>query len=148
MSTPRRSWSTPFPAGLAILIGGIVLIAAAAASYREPAGMLLLGLAGLGLLAVGTIALTRRPRLTLSLGPGRRPELTIRTLRGLRTLTPESIDSVELLGTRRLLFSSTQLLIDDGDGGLYVFSRWDLGESPQAVAEELTAAGLEVRQRL
>ncbi|MFT3660592.1 MAG: PH domain-containing protein [Gordonia sp. (in: high G+C Gram-positive bacteria)] len=136
---------TPLPAGIALAGLGTVLAVAAAASYADPPATVLLGIAALGSFFAGMSAVIRRPRLTLTTGP----VLTVRTLRGGYELRPADIASIELLDTRRLAFRSRQLLIEQSDdsGRLLVFGRWDLGENPSIVAEELADAGFTVRRR-
>ncbi len=142
-SVHHRTWSTPLPAGIALLGLGTALVIAAIASYQEPPALVLLAVAALGVIITGTVALIRRPRLTLAPGP----VLTVRTLRGTREVTPAQVESLELLGTHRLAFRSVQLLIELHDGGLLVFGQWDLGTSPRTVAAELAEAGFTLDDR-
>ncbi|GAC57716.1 hypothetical protein GOHSU_24_00050 [Gordonia hirsuta DSM 44140 = NBRC 16056] len=142
-SAPQR-WATPVPAALALLGLGVALAVASAASYTDLLAVVFLGIAAFGVVVAGVIALVRRPRLML--GPG--AQLRVGTIRGPLTLTPADVVSIELLGTRRLAFRSQQLLIEDAGGRLLVFGRWDLGEDPRRVAEELAAAGFPLRDRL
>ncbi|GAA3948741.1 PH domain-containing protein [Gordonia caeni] len=141
-SAPQR-WATPLPGAIALLGLGVVLAVAAAASYAEPPALVLLAVAALVVIASAVVALVRRPRLVLAPGP----VLTVGTLRGRFSVTPEEIDSVEMLSTRRLAFRSRQLLIELDDGRLLVFGRWDLGAEPRHVAEQLVAAGLVLNDR-
>lgn len=138
-----RRWSTPLAGGIALVGVGAALAIAAWASHADRPAMVVLAVAALGAMAIGLVALLRRPRLTL--GPG--AQLRVGTLRGPTTLTPAGIESIELLGTRRLAFRSQQLLIEDVDGQLMVFGRWDLGESPARVFAALSAAGFSVTDR-
>ena len=132
-----REWATPMPGAIALTGVGIALIVAAAASYQDPPAMLLLSIAALGVIVFGVLALVRRPRLRLEPGP----RLGIRTLRGWWELDADDVASVEIIDARRLLFHSQQLMLESTEGRLAVFTRWDLGESPRAVAEDLWAAG-------
>lgn len=143
-----QQWATPVPAGIALLALGIALAVASAASYTEPPAMVLLGVAALATFLTGLAALMRRPRLALSDGP----VLTVGTLRGRYDLTAADIESIELLGTRRLAFRSRQLLIEESDdserpGRLLVFGQWDLGANPAVVAGRLADAGFSVHDR-
>lgn len=138
-----ESWSTPVPAGIALLALGATLGVAAAASYSEPPALVFLGAAAVGVAVLGALALWQRPRLALEPGP----VLTARTLRGPSAMRPGDVLSVELLGTRRLAFRSRQLLIETVDGRLLVYGRWSLGAEPRAVAETLAAAGFGARDR-
>ena len=146
MHPADKQWATPVPAGVALVLGGVALAVAALASYQDAVGLVLIGIAALGLIVLGSVTLLRRPRLALTVRPDG-PELAVRSLSGVHSLRPDSVDSIELLGTRRLAFSSTQLLVEGVDGKLFVFGRWDLGAQPQAVAEDLEAAGFPVKHR-
>ncbi|WP_336792213.1 MULTISPECIES: PH domain-containing protein [Gordonia] len=136
-STPSASWSTPLAAGIALIGAGIALAVAAAASYTEPPAMVFIGVAAVGLIVTGAIALVRRPRL--SLFPG--PRIVVRTLTGRVTLTTGDVVRIGTLETRRLAGRSRQLVIDLPDDRLLVFGRWDLGVEPSVVVEALTDAG-------
>lgn len=138
-----KSWSTPLPAAIALLALGAVLGVAAAASYTEPPAMVLLAIAATGVAIAGLMALLRRPRLTLAAGP----VLEVRSVRGQVRLTPDDVDSIELLGTRRLAFRSHQLLIEELGGRLFVFGQWDLGAAPRSVAQDLVDAGFTLTDR-
>ncbi|MFT4086818.1 MAG: PH domain-containing protein [Gordonia sp. (in: high G+C Gram-positive bacteria)] len=139
----HKEWSTPVAAGYALIGGGVALAAAAAASYSEPPGAVLLALAALLLICAGSVALLRRPRLTLTDGPA----LEVRTLRGSHHLTRDDLTSVELLSTRHIAARTVQLVVETTDGRLMVFGRWDLGESPQSVAAALESAGFTINDR-
>lgn len=139
----NNEWSTPTVGAVALIGAGVALAAAAAASYQEPPGMVLLGVAAALVIAVGVIALIRRPRLSLLDGPA----LEVRTLRGTRRIEIDDVESLELLSTRHLVSRSAQLLIETRDGELAVFGRWDLGTSAQSVAQSLSEAGFPLNDR-
>lgn len=143
MNTVHKEWSSPIAAGIALIVGGIALVAAAAASYSDPPATVFLGVAALGVIAAGVVMLLRRPRLTLDPGP----KLTVRTLTGRIELTLDDVERVSTLRTRRLAAHSRQLLIDLPDDRLLIFGRWDLGADPRAVADELGDAGFRVDER-
>ena len=152
-------WSTPRPAAAALLVGGLLLVILGVIAASDPAGMVLMVVAGVLLLAFGAYAWAIRPRLAVSPGP----VLHIRTLSGTRDCTPAQIDQIKVLNIRRIGRRSGQLEIDvipddaaptgqsdgqsDGlrlDTKLYVFGRWDLGATPADVAEQLRQAGFDV----
>lgn len=149
-------WSTPRPAAAALLVGGLLLVILGVIAASDPAGMVLMVVAGVLLLAFGAYAWAIRPRLAVSPGP----VLHIRTLSGTRDCTPAQIDQIKVLNIRRIGRRSGQLEIDvipdDGpphdpddpalrlDTKLYVFGRWDLGATPSSVAEQLRRAGFDV----
>lgn len=143
MRTVQKEWSSPVAAGVALIVGGVALAAAAAASYTDPAATVFLGVAALGVFAAGVVMLVRRPRLALSPGP----TLTVRTLTGHIELTLDDVERVSTLRTRRLAAHSRQLMIDLPDDRLLIFGRWDLGADPRAVADDLAEAGFRVDER-
>ncbi|WOC12202.1 PH domain-containing protein [Gordonia sp. MP11Mi] len=143
MEPTHKEWAPPVLAGVALVVGGVALAAAAVASYTDPPATAFLAVAALGLIAAGAVMLLRRPRLALDTGP----TLTVRTLTGRITLTTDDVQRVSTLRTRRLAAHSRQLLIDLPDDKLLIFGRWDLGTAPGAVAEELRDAGFRVDER-
>ncbi len=149
-------WSTPRSAAAALVVGGALLVVLGVVAASDPAGMVLMCLAGILLLGFGAYAWTIRPRLSVSAGP----ILHIRTLSGTRHCAPAQIEQIKVLDIRRIGRRSGQLEIDvipdDGpphdpddpalrlDTKLYVFGRWDLGATPSEVAEQLRRAGFDV----
>lgn len=140
-----RHWATPLAGAVALVGAGIALIIAAGASYAEPGALVVVGIAGALVIVAGVFALVRRPRLTLTTTD--QPTLTVRGIRGAHTYRADQIELIEVLATRRLLGRSTQLIAEFTDERIVVFSRWDLGESPRAVAETLADAGIPVSGR-
>ncbi|WP_132992652.1 PH domain-containing protein [Gordonia zhaorongruii] len=140
MKSEQKEWSTPVAAGVALVGAGIALAAAAAASYTEPPAMVFISVAALGLIVAGAIALIRRPRLALRPGP----TLAVRTISGSLELTPDDVERISVLETRRLGARNKQLMLDLFDDKLVVFGRWDLGDDPRGVADELRNAGFTV----
>lgn len=148
-NSSTREWATPVPAGVAACIGGLILIGAAVVVANDPAGSVLLGTAGVLLAALGAYALAVRPRLSVSAGAP--PALSVRTITGRRTYTPEHVQRIRLLTMRRIGRRAGRLeidVVDDGaspdDARLLVFTRWDLGTDLISVVDELRAAGFEV----
>lgn len=154
-----HAWATPVGAGLAGCVGGVVLIGAAIVVAADPAGSVLMGVAGILLFALGAYTLLVRPRLAISSGPA--PVLVIRTLRGARAYPPERIERIRVLSIRRVgrrvgqleidvLADDAAVLRDDRDSGprddtrLVVFSRWDLGTDLPTVIDALRDAGFVV----
>lgn len=151
-----HAWATPVGAGLAGCLGGVVLIGAAVVVAGDPAGSVLMGVAGILLVALGAYTLLVRPRLAISSGPV--PALVIRTLRGARSYPPERIERIRVLSIRRVgrrvgqlevdvLADDAAVLRDDHDSGprddtrLIVFSRWDLGTDLPTVIDALRESG-------
>lgn len=136
-TSAATTWSTPVPAGIALIGAGAALLAAAAASFAEPPAMVFIGIAAVGLVVTGVIALVRRPRIALYEGP----RIAVRTITGRVDLTQDDVLKVGVLHTRRLAGRSRQLVLDLPDDRLLVFGRWDLGVDPAVVADALRDAG-------
>ncbi|MBY6367048.1 PH domain-containing protein [Rhodococcoides corynebacterioides] len=135
-----RTWGTP-PALLAVLvIGGVVLLVAAALTRGDTAGQLLIGLAALCALGLAAVGARRRPQLTLT-----DDALHIKGIRGVRRYTRGDVDTVRLvpyprLG-RRVPMIEMDLREPDASERLVILGRWDLGTDPRTVFDELDAAG-------
>ncbi|MGZ8177695.1 PH domain-containing protein [Williamsia sp. SKLECPSW1] len=133
------SWSTPRPAGVALIVGGLVLAAGAVASLSDPAGTVIMGVAAILLIATGTGALVLRPRLVVA------PSLIrLRTLRGATEYTPSEITRIRAVSTARLGRKVRTLEFDLSDDRLVVLGRWDLGGHPDDVVDALATAGFRV----
>lgn len=155
-----HAWATPVGAGLAGCLGGVALVVAAVVAAADPAGMVLMGVAGILLLVLGAYTLLVRPRLAITSGPN--PALVLGTLRGQRTYPPERIERIRTLSIRRVGRRVGQLeidVLDDDAAGttahdrgvgprddtrLVVFSRWDLGTDLPTVVDALRDAGFVV----
>lgn len=133
------SWSTPRPAGVALIVGGLVLGAAAIASLSDPGGTVIMGVAAVLLLVLGTTALVVRPRLVVS--PAR---IRLRTLRGTVEYTPSEVSRVRVVATARLGRKTPTLEFDLPNDRLVVMGRWDLGSHPDDVVDALERAGFPV----
>ncbi|GAC66748.1 PH domain-containing protein [Gordonia soli] len=165
-----HEWSPSPIAGGALGVGGVIVLVATVFA-GDPAGMVLLGVAGVLLLGFAAHALLIRPRLALTVGVGSPSTLTIRTLTGRRTVTPADVERVRLLSFRRIGRRVPQIefdLLPDGaeasphpvdgrdadaespalreDTRLVVFGRWDLGSDLRDVADELRRAGFPVEE--
>jgi len=102
----------------------------------DPPGRLLTGIAGLGLLLFAGASWRARPKLAIT------PDgLAIRGLFRTQFLQRSDIKSIRITEFRRLARKMRLLEVDKADGGLVVFSRWDLGTDPLAVLDALTDAG-------
>ncbi len=133
------SWSTPRIAGVALVVGGVVLGVAAIASSADPGGAVIMGVAALLLLVTGAVALVVRPRLVVA--PSR---MRIRTLRGDSEYTPSEIERIRVVSTARLGRKVPTLEFDLPGDRLVVLGRWDLGTHPEDVIAALEQAGFRV----
>ena len=60
-----RSWATPRAAAFALCAGGLILLGAAVLAAPDALGLLMMGVAGVLLIAFGGYALIIRPRLAI-----------------------------------------------------------------------------------
>ncbi|MDL9947068.1 PH domain-containing protein [Gordonia sp. ABSL11-1] len=156
-----QAWATPRPAGIALAVGGVILLVAAVMTSSDPAGLVLMGVAGLLLMAFAAYALLVRPRLAITDDAGE-PAIAIRTIGGTHVYPHDRIDRIRLLDFRRIGRRTGQIEFDvlhadapaaaDTEGPrddtrLIVFSRWDLGTDLGDVAESLRRAGFDVEDQ-
>ncbi|MFT4200420.1 PH domain-containing protein [Gordonia sp. (in: high G+C Gram-positive bacteria)] len=154
----EASWSTPLAFGYALLIGALALFVGALAAGVDSVGVVLVLIAVAGLVFFGAAALRVRPRLAVHDNL-----LTVRTLTGRQSYTPDEVYRIRVLSLRHIGRRSSQLELDlatpesreqapdPARGGLppdssrlVVLGRWDLGADPKAVAETLARAGFPV----
>jgi hypothetical protein len=141
----RSTWSAPLAGAIAVAAGGVALAVVAALPATDAPGRLIVSVAALGLFAIATLALGRRPRLTLVRAGASAPRLGVRSLRAVEWYSPDDITQVRLTRTRRLGRATPMLEVDTrvrDQERLIVLSRWDLGAHPQDVYEALAASGL------
>ncbi|MDF0529382.1 PH domain-containing protein [Tsukamurella sp. 8F] len=134
-----RSWSAPLGTGVCLLAGALLLsvgalwpVFAGSTGTAGP-GILLLGVAALVAAYLGLTSLLLRPRLRASADG-----VYVRGLRGERLLPWKGL-GIRAKSVRRWGRDSItlELELDEGER-LVVLGRWELGESPSAVADELT----------
>ena len=136
MPAQKTSWG-PSIAGIAACgILGVFLAIAAVTVITDPPGRVLVGVAGVGLLAFAILSLRARPKLAIS------PDgLAVRGWFRTRVIRPEDIALIRITEFRRLARKVRLLEVDTRDDHLLVFTRWDLGTDPLDVLDALTAAG-------
>ena len=125
----RAQWSPrPVETAMAILAGLVVLLLAVLA---DPAGRLLLGIAALGLLGLGTADLALRPRLTAD-----RAGVQVRTLASRHRLPWSTIGRIDVDEHTRYGLTSRTLELEAGEL-LVVLGKRALGADPRDVADAL-----------
>ena len=132
-------WATPRLVGAALFGAGVVLLVAAALSGSDPPGLVIMGIAGLLLAAMGLGSLLVRPRLAA--WPDR---LEIRGVTGRHHYARAQITRIRIVSYPRFGRRVPNLEIDVDDGGserLVILGRWELGEAPIDVADTLRALG-------
>ena len=115
---------------------GIVMCVSAVILVTDAPGRLLGGLAAAGLLVFAGFSFRARPKLAIT------PEgLVIRGWWHTSVFPKAAIEHIRITEFRRLARKVRLLEVDTVDGGLTVFSRWDLGTDPIDVLDALTVAG-------
>lgn len=132
----QTEWS-PSALGVAACgVFGAFLATAAVTLITDPPGRILVGVAGVGLLLFAILSWRARPKLAIT------PDgLVVRGWVRTRVLRRSDIKLIRITEFRRLARKMRLLEIDETDGGLLVFTRWDLGTDPLAVLDALTDAG-------
>jgi hypothetical protein len=129
MEPDLAQWSPrPVETAVAILAGLVVLLLAMLA---DPAGRLLLGVAALGLLAVGAADVLLRPRLAAD-----RAGIQIRTLATRHRVPWSAIRRVDVDEHTRYGLTSRTLELEAGDL-FVVLGKRTLGADPRDVADTL-----------
>lgn len=145
-------WAAPRLLGAAMVAGGIGLIAAAAASGTDAAGLVLLMVAAVLLLGMGATSLLVRPKLALMGAPDDADGIRVRGLRGAVDYPRAAISRIRVIDLARFGRRVPHLEFDVRDGAgddrLIMLGRWDLGTDPVEVANALRASGLRVEERL
>ena len=113
------------------MAAGGVLLAAVLVAVSDPAGRLLFGIAGVGLLALTAADLLLRPRLAADPAGVR-----IRTLAVRRRLPWSAVERVDVDERTRYGLTARTLELDAG-GTLVVLGRRSLGADPRDVADAL-----------
>lgn len=136
------SWSTPPSAVLALCGGGLALFATSFVVATEPAGEVLVRLAGVLLVVIGAAYARQRPRLAVLPGDA---GIESQRLTARHVYTRDQIERVRIVRYPRLGRRVPMLEIDVRDRGierLLIFGRWDLGATPQSVFDALAVHGL------
>jgi hypothetical protein len=129
MEPDLAQWSPrPVETAVAILAGLVVLLLAMLA---DPAGRLLLGVAALGLLAVGAADVLLRPRLAAD-----RAGIQIRTLASRHRVPWSALRRVDVDEHTRYGLTSRTLELEAGDL-FVVLGKRTLGADPRDVADTL-----------
>lgn len=145
-----REWSTPIGAVVALGVGGVLMMVAAATVPTDPAGRFLVGLAALALLLIAGLAARQRPRLAIvstMRTAGTNTGLVVTRLTGRHLYDRADVTRARIVRYPRLGRRVPMLEIDtldarSGTERLLIFSRWDLGTNPEEVLEVLDAYGL------
>jgi Bacterial PH domain len=132
----QTSWSPPAAGIAALAILGLVLAIGDVTLITDLPGRVLIGIAAVGLLVFATLSWRARPKLAIT-----EDGLVHRGWWRTAVLRNADIKLIRITEFRRIARKVRLLEIDTADGGLLVFTRWDLGTDPLNVLDALTAAG-------
>ena len=108
----------------------------------DPPGRVMTGIAALGLILFAGVSWRARPKLAIT------PDgLAIRGWFRTQLLRRPDIKIIRITEFRRYARKVRLLEIETVNGGLVIFSRWDLGTDPLEVLDALTAAGYAGREK-
>ena len=132
----QTQWE-PHAAGLAGCgAAGVLLAIASVTVVTDPPGRILAGIAAAGLILFAGATWRARPKLAIT------PDgLVLRGWFRTQVLGPADIKIIRITEFRRYGRKLRLLEVETADGGLVLFSRWDLGTDPLEVLDALTAAG-------
>ncbi len=127
-------WSAPRGVGIVLLVAGIVLGGAAFGldAIKDPVGMVLVGVGVIALIYLGAQVLVLRPRLSADADG-----VVYRGAFGRKVLPWDGL-RIKRTSTRHWGRESVLLELERGDDLLFL-GRWELGEAPGLVAEQLEA---------
>jgi PH (Pleckstrin Homology) domain-containing protein len=132
----QTKWE-PRAAGIAGCgVAGVLMAIASVTLVTELPGRIMTGIAALGLILFAGASWRARPKLAIT------PDgLVIRGWFRTQLLQRPDIKIIRITEFRRLARKMRLLEVETLDGGLIVFSRWDLGTEPLDVLDALTDAG-------
>jgi hypothetical protein len=132
----QTKWE-PHAAGIAGCgAAGVLMAIASVTLVTDPPGRVMAGIAALGLILFAGASWRARPKLAIT------PDgLAIRGWFRTQLLQRPDIKLIRITEFRRLARKMRLLEVETVDGGLVVFSRWDLGTEPLDVFDALTDAG-------
>ncbi|GAA1014228.1 hypothetical protein GCM10009551_101440 [Nocardiopsis tropica] len=126
------NWSAPRSVGVVLLVAGVVLGAATAffGAVSDPVGIVLVGLGTVLLAYLGASVLILRPRLAADA-----EGVTYRGAFGRKHFPWDGLQ-IKRTSTKHWGRESVLLELSRGDDLLFL-GRWELGEAPTVVAQEL-----------
>ncbi|HKI41343.1 MAG TPA: PH domain-containing protein [Mycobacterium sp.] len=138
----QTRWA-PSTAGIAGLgVTGAAMAIASVTVVTDPPGRIMAGIAAAGLTFFAGVTWRARPKLAIT--PDR---LALRGWFRTQLLRPSDIKIIRITEFRRYARTVRLLEVETVNGGLVLFSRWDLGTDPLKVLDALTAAGYAGRKR-
>ena len=117
-------------------VAGVLMATACVTLVTDPPGRVMTGIAAVGLILFAGATWRARPKLAIT------PDgLVIRGWFRTQLLQRSDIKIIRITEFRRMARKMRLLEVETAEGGLVVFSRWDLGTEPLDVLDALTDAG-------
>jgi hypothetical protein len=132
----QTSWEPPAAGIAGCGAVGVLMAIACVTLVTDTPGRLLIGVAALGLVLFASVSWRARPKLAITPAG-----LALRGWFRTQLLRQPDIKIIRITEFRRLGRKVRLLEVELADGGLVIFSRWDLGTDPLDVLDTLTAAG-------
>ncbi|OBF06510.1 hypothetical protein A5730_14390 [Mycobacterium sp. ACS4054] len=117
-------------------VAGVLMAIASVTAVTDPPGRVLTGIAAVGLILFAGGTWRARPKLAITADG-----LLLRGWFRTQVLQPSDIKIIRITEFRRYGRKVRLLEVETADGGLVLFSRWDLGTDPLEVLDALTDAG-------
>ena len=132
----QTEWEPPAAGIAGCGIVGVAMAIACVTLVTDPPGRILTGIAALGLILFAGASWRARPKLAIT------PDgLVLKGWFRTQLFRHSDIKIIRLTEFRRYARKVRLLELEPVDGGLVIFSRWDLGTEPLEVLDALTAAG-------
>ena len=132
----QTEWEPPAAGIAGCGIVGVAMAIACVTLVTDPPGRILTGIAALGLILFAGASWRARPKLAIT------PDgLVLKGWFRTQLFRHSDIKIIRLTEFRRYARKVRLLELETVDGGLVIFSRWDLGTEPLEVLDALTAAG-------
>jgi hypothetical protein len=132
----QTEWAPPAAGIAGCGVAGVLMAIASVTLVTEPPGRILAGIAAAGLILFAGLTWRARPKLAIA------PEgLVLRSWFRTQVLQHSDIKIIRITEFRRHGRTVRLLEVETVNGGLVIFSRWDLGANPLEVLDALTAAG-------
>jgi Bacterial PH domain len=123
-------------------VAGVLMAIASVTVVTDPPGRVLTGIAAAGLILFAGASWRARPKLAIT------PDgLVLKGWFRTQLFRHSDIKIIRLTEFRRYARKVRLLELETVDGGLVIFSRWDLGTEPLEVLDALTAAGYAGRRK-
>ena len=132
----QTGWAPPAAGIAGCGAVGVLMAIASVTLVTDPPGRILTGIAAAGLILFAGMTWRARPKLAIA------PDgLVLRGWFRTQVLQHSDIKIIRITEFRRHGRKVRLLEVETVNGGMVLFSRWDLGTDPLEVLDALTAAG-------